>query len=152
SLLFKNRAEAVGYLAESAVRGEVNSAVCAVLRAPDRELGVLHLDRGPDDPPFTEADLYLADSLAAAVALGLDRRELVERPEARFHQTVPALAQAVEMRDPYTGNHTQRVTAYALILAEELGLEEDGRRRLKVATLLHDIGKIAIDDQILRKP
>jgi putative nucleotidyltransferase with HDIG domain len=56
------------------------------------------------------------------------------------------------MRDEYTGNHTQRVTAYSLILAEELGMPEAERRKLQVATLLHDIGKIAIDDQILRKP
>ena len=152
SLLFRDRTEAIKYEAESAVRGEVNSAVCAILRGPEREIGVLHLDRGPDVDPFTEADLNQADSLAAAVALGLDRQQLVERHEALFLQTVTALAQAVEMRDEYTGNHTQRVTAYAMLLAEEMGLAEDERRRLRVATLLHDIGKIAIDDQILRKP
>lgn len=152
SLLFCDRTEAAKYRADSAVRGELNSAVCAVLRAPDRELGVLHLDRGPEAPPFTEADLHLADSVAAAVALGLDRQQLVERHEALFVQTVTALAQAVEMRDEYTGNHTQRVTAYALLLAEAMGVPEGERRRLRVATLLHDIGKIAIDDQILRKP
>jgi len=152
SLLFRDRNEAAQHAADSAVRGEVNSAICAVLRAPDRELGVLHLDRGPDAAPFTEADLNLADSVAAAVALGLDRHQLVERHEALFVQTVTALAQAVEMRDEYTGNHTQRVTAYSLLLAEEMGLPEGERRRLRVATLLHDIGKIAIDDQILRKP
>jgi HD-GYP domain-containing protein (c-di-GMP phosphodiesterase class II) len=152
SLLFRDRTEAAQHQAESAVRGEMNSVICAVLRAPDREIGVLHLDRGPDVASFTEADLHLADSLAAAVALGLDRQELVERHEALFLQTVTALAQAVEMRDEYTGNHTQRVTAYALLLAEEMGLGETERRRLRVATLLHDIGKIAIDDQILRKP
>ena len=77
---------------------------------------------------------------------------VIERHESLFVQTVTALAQAVEMRDTYTGNHTQRVTAYALLLAEEMGLPEDVRRQLRVATLLHDIGKIAIDDQILRKP
>lgn len=152
SLLFKDSSEAAKYQADSAVRGEMNSIICAVLRAPDREIGVLHLDRGPDDPPFTEDDLHLTDSLAAAVALGLDRRQLVERHEALFLQTVTALAQAVEMRDTYTGNHTQRVTAYSLLLAEEIGLPEDQKRQLRVATLLHDIGKIAIDDQILRKP
>jgi putative nucleotidyltransferase with HDIG domain len=86
------------------------------------------------------------------MALGLDRHQLVERHEGLFLQTVTTLAQAVEMRDQYTGNHTQRVTAYALLLAEEMGLSEMDRRRLQVATLLHDIGKIAIDDQILRKP
>ncbi len=152
SLLFKDRGEAAQFQAESAVRGEMNSIICAVLRAPDREIGVLHLDRGPEAEPFTESDLSLCDSLAAAVALGLDRRQLVERHESLFLQTVTALAQAVEMRDSYTGNHTQRVTAYSLVLAEELGLPEDVRRQLRVATLLHDIGKIAIDDQILRKP
>jgi putative nucleotidyltransferase with HDIG domain len=152
SLLFKDSIEAAKLQAESAVRGEMNSIICAVLRAPDREIGVLHLDRGPDDPVFTEEDLSLADSLAAAIALGMDRRQLVERHEALFVQTVTALAQAVEMRDTYTGNHTQRVTAYALLLAEELDLPEEQRRQLRVATLLHDIGKIAIDDQVLRKP
>jgi HD-GYP domain-containing protein (c-di-GMP phosphodiesterase class II) len=152
SLLFHDRAEAAAHEAESAVRGEIGSAVCAILRGPDCELGVLHLDRGPDDAPFTAADLELADSLAAAVALGLDRQQLVARHEALFLQTVTALAQAVEMRDEYTGNHTQRVTVYSLLLAEEMGLSDLDRRRLQVATLLHDIGKIAIDDQILRKP
>ncbi|QJX00905.1 HD domain-containing phosphohydrolase [Frigoriglobus tundricola] len=152
SLLFKDRTAAARHLADSALRGEMHSVVCAVLRGPDRDLGVLHLDRGPDAAPFTEADLHRADALAAAVALGLDRQQLVERHEALFLQTVTALAQAVEMRDASVGNHTQRVTAYALLLAEELGLDEDVRRHLRVATLLHDIGKIAIDDQILRKP
>ncbi len=152
SLLFKDRTEAATYQADSAVSGEMNSIVCAVLRAPDREFGVLHLDREADAPPFTLADLDLADTLADAVALGLDRQHLVERHRALFVQTVTALAQAVEMRDEYTGNHTQRVTTYAMMLAEEMGLPEDDRRQLQVATLLHDIGKIAIDDQVLRKP
>ncbi len=152
SLLFRDRTDALQHAADSVVRGEVNSIICAVLRAPDREIGVLHLDRGPGVPPFTQDELQLADSLAAAVALGLDRQHLVERHETLFLQTVTALAQAVEMRDEYTGNHTQRVTTYALRLAEELGMPELERRKLQVATLLHDIGKIAIDDQILRKP
>jgi putative nucleotidyltransferase with HDIG domain len=56
------------------------------------------------------------------------------------------------MRDPYTGGHTSRVTTYALLLAEELALPEEQRHLLRAATALHDIGKIAIDDQVLRKP
>jgi putative nucleotidyltransferase with HDIG domain len=67
-------------------------------------------------------------------------------------QAVTALAQAVEMRDQYTGNHTNRVTTYSLMLAEELGLPDDQRHLLRVSAALHDIGKIAIDDQVLRKP
>jgi putative nucleotidyltransferase with HDIG domain len=66
-------------------------------------------------------------------------------------QVVTAMAQAVELRDKYTGGHTQRVTNYALLLAAELGLAPPQKRFLQIGTPLHDIGKIGIDDAILRK-
>ena len=56
------------------------------------------------------------------------------------------------MRDQYTGDHTQRVTAYALLLAEELKLPATEKYQIQIGTPLHDIGKIGIDDAILRKP
>lgn len=152
SLLFQDSTEVAQWAPDSVARGEMRSIMCVLLRTPDREIGVLHFDRGLDDPPFGEADLNQADFWAANVALGLDRHQLVETHDKTLVQLISTLAQAVEMRDPYTGNHTQRVTAYALILAEELGLGENDRRQIRIATLLHDIGKIAIDDQILRKP
>ncbi|MCI0705129.1 MAG: HD domain-containing protein [Planctomycetia bacterium] len=152
SVLFKDSADAAPFQADSVLSGDMTSIICAVLRSPDRELGVLHLDRGRNQAPFTEADLYLADSLAAAIALGIDRQELVARHHELFLQTITALAQAVEMRDQYTGNHTHRVTAYAMLLAEEIGMSHEDRRHLQAATALHDIGKIGIDDAILRKP
>jgi putative nucleotidyltransferase with HDIG domain len=68
-----------------------------------------------------------------------------------FLQTVTAMAQAVELRDKSTGGHTQRVTNYALLLAGELSLPPDQRRFLQIGTPLHDIGKIGVDDAILRK-
>jgi HD-GYP domain-containing protein (c-di-GMP phosphodiesterase class II) len=129
----------------------MTSIICAVLRSPERAFGVLHLDRGILQDPFTESDLYLADSLAAALALGVERLEMLDRQQELFLQTVTALAQAVEMRDSYTGDHTHRVTIYSLILAEELGLPADQRQLLRAAAALHDIGKIGIDDHILRK-
>ncbi len=67
-------------------------------------------------------------------------------------QTVTVLAQAVELRDKYTGGHTQRVTTYALLLADRLGLSLQDRRLLQIGVPLHDIGKIGVDDAILRKP
>ncbi len=124
----------------------------AHIRSPDQAFGVLHLDRGSNQLPFTEVDLNMADSLAAALAVGLERIRMIERQQDLLVQVVTALAQAVELRDEYTGNHTGRVTTYSLLLAEELGMPEDQRRLLRAAAALHDIGKIAIDDQILRKP
>ncbi len=62
------------------------------------------------------------------------------------------LAQAVELRDDYTGGHTQRVTRYATMLGEKLELPDDQLELIKIGGPLHDIGKIGIDDAILRKP
>jgi putative nucleotidyltransferase with HDIG domain len=136
---------------DSICRANAASVICAVFRSPDQNLGVLQLHRSPDQPEYTVTDLYLADSIAAALGLGIERHQLVEDEQDLVVQTVTALAQAVEMRDRYTGNHTHRVTKYALILAEELNLPTADRRLLKIAVPLHDIGKIAIDDNILRK-
>jgi HD-GYP domain-containing protein (c-di-GMP phosphodiesterase class II) len=153
SLLFRDCSEDEEMrAAESVRRGTMTSVICALLPSNDGPTGILHLDRGPLQEPFNQADLDLADALAAAVALGIERWQLAEKQQDMLIQTVTALAQAVEMRDQYTGNHTHRVTTYALLIADELRLMPSERRLLQVATPLHDIGKIAVDDSVLRKP
>jgi len=136
----------------SLVQSATASIICAVVRSPNKLFGVLHLERGPHQQPFTESDLYLADAFADSLAIALERICTADLQQDIVVQAVTALAQAVEMRDEYTGNHTNRVTTYSLLLAEELGLPLDQRQLLRVSAALHDIGKIAIDDQVLRKP
>jgi HD-GYP domain-containing protein (c-di-GMP phosphodiesterase class II)/pSer/pThr/pTyr-binding forkhead associated (FHA) protein len=150
SLLYKDCREFAS--CDSVAQSDMTSIICAVMRTPKRTYGVLHLDRSLMQEPFSPADLQLAESLAAALALGVERLQLVDDQQELFLHTVTALAQAVEMRDVYTGNHTHRVTAYAGLLAEELGVSAEDRRVLRAASALHDIGKIGIDDDILRKP
>ena len=132
--------------------GSMASIVCALLRTPRRPLGVLHLDRGPDQAPFTQDDLFLADAIAASVSTGIECSHLIEVQREQALHTVTALAQAVEMRDQYTGGHTQRVTAYAMMLAQELKMGQPELHLLQIGTPLHDIGKIGINDDVLRKP
>ena len=62
------------------------------------------------------------------------------------------LAQLVELRDEYTGGHTQRVTLYATMLAEKLELSDEEIELIKIGTPLHDVGKVGISDEILRAP
>jgi putative nucleotidyltransferase with HDIG domain len=128
------------------------SVICTLLRTPRKRVGVLHLDRGPKQPAFTKNDLQLADAIAASVAIGIECAQVVELQREQFIETVGSLARAVEMRDQYTGDHTRRVTDYALLLAEELKVGRGERYQIQVGTPLHDIGKIGIDDAILRKP
>jgi HD-GYP domain-containing protein (c-di-GMP phosphodiesterase class II) len=139
-------------LADSVNSMFMSSMICALLRSPQRYLGILQLDRGCNDEPFTSDDLHRADALAANMSFAFESaHQLQERQHALFIQTVIAFSQVIEMRDPYTGGHAQRVTDYALLLAEEMNLSETDRHHLRIGSPLHDIGKIGIDDAILRK-
>jgi putative nucleotidyltransferase with HDIG domain len=137
--------------ARSIAEGTMASVVCVLLRTPRKRLGVLHLDRGPLQHPFTKDDLHLADALAAHVSAGIESAQLLRKQRDLFYATITMLAQAVEMRDEYTGNHTQRVTQYSLMLAQRLDVSQEDLNWIRIGTPLHDIGKIGIDDAILRK-
>jgi putative nucleotidyltransferase with HDIG domain len=157
-----NRGESVLYssvaddpelaLAQSVAEGTMASVMCVLLRTPRKRLGVLHLDRGPLQKPFSKDDLHLADALAASVSAGIESAELLRRQRKLFFATINMLAQAVEVRDTDTHHHTERVTTYSKLLAEELDLNQDDLELLRIGTPLHDIGKIFIDDGILLKP
>jgi putative nucleotidyltransferase with HDIG domain len=68
-----------------------------------------------------------------------------------FLGIIASLAKALEARDPYTEGHSQRVTNYALIMADKLGWQDELKEKLNSAALLHDLGKIGIPDSILHK-
>ncbi len=139
-------------LTQSIADGAMASVVCALLRTPRKKLGVLHLDRSFVQEPFTEDDLLLADALAAHVSAAIESAQLLRKQRDLFLKTITILAQAVELRDDYTGGHTQRVTRYATMLAQKLELPEEEIELIRMGGPLHDIGKIGIDDAILRKP
>ena len=146
-------AEAALQAARSVRVGDMSSVICAVLRSPRKRLGrAPAFDRGPLQMPFDEDDFMLADAVAAHVAIGIESAMLVEEQREQFAQTVRSLARAVDLRDYSTGNHTRRVTDYALLLADELKLSPQESFQIQIGGPLHDIGKIAIDDAILRKP
>lgn len=85
------------------------------------------------------------------VALGPEQRiELLE--EESYVRMVQLLASAVDARDPYTQQHSRRVAALAVGFAQALGMSEDHLERLRIAALLHDVGKIGVPDAVLRKP
>jgi HD-GYP domain-containing protein (c-di-GMP phosphodiesterase class II) len=139
-------------LAKSIAEGTMASVLCVLLRTPRKKLGVLHLDRSPWQKPFTMEDLRLADALAANVSAGIEASQLLRKQRDLFLDTITILAQAVELRDEYTGGHTYRVTTYSTLLSEKLELPPDDLELIRIGTPLHDIGKIGIDDAVLRKP
>jgi len=138
--------------AKSIAEGTMSSVLCVLLRTPRKKIGVLHLDRGLMDEPFTKDDMHLADALAAHVSAGIESAQLLRKQRELFYSTVTMLAQAIEMRDEYTGNHTARVRVYSHLIGQQLELRQKDLDLILLGTPLHDIGKIGIEDSILKKP
>jgi HD-GYP domain-containing protein (c-di-GMP phosphodiesterase class II) len=69
-----------------------------------------------------------------------------------FLNAIQMLAGAVDEKDPYTRGHSDRVTRYSVLIATEMGLKEDDVEKIRVSAQLHDVGKIGIEDRILKKP
>ncbi|HEV3253450.1 MAG TPA: HD domain-containing phosphohydrolase [Candidatus Acidoferrales bacterium] len=69
-----------------------------------------------------------------------------------FLGSIKMLAAAIDEKDPYTRGHSGRVAKYSVFIGKELGLDEEELDRLRISALLHDVGKIGVDDQVLKKP
>ncbi len=131
---------------------KTRNIICVPVKVKERTIGVLEAINKKEGEDFNEEDLSLFTSLSDQVAIALDNARLYQELEEMFFQTAESLADAIEKRDPYTGGHTQRVTTYSLATAKHLPLKPMEVKWLKISAVLHDIGKIGIDDQILRKP
>jgi HD-GYP domain-containing protein (c-di-GMP phosphodiesterase class II) len=79
------------------------------------------------------------------------RRAAAENREL-FLGTVKALAAAIDGKDPYTRGHSERVARFSLAIGDRMNLPDDEMEKLRISALLHDVGKISIDDNILKKP
>ncbi len=87
----------------------------------------------------------LEDHIAKVAKAAEENREL-------FVGTVKALAAAIDGKDHYTRGHSERVSRVAVAIGQRLGLREKELETLRISALLHDVGKIGIDDRILKKP
>ena len=81
-----------------------------------------------------------------------ENQQLLERTKRAYLSTITSLARTIEAKDPYTGGHTERVSEYALMLAQQLGFADEDLETIEVGAVIHDIGKIGIPDRILLKP
>jgi HD-GYP domain-containing protein (c-di-GMP phosphodiesterase class II) len=81
-----------------------------------------------------------------------DLQRSAEENRQLFIGTVKALAAAIDGKDPYTRGHSERVSRFSMAMAQRLGLTDDEVEKIRISALLHDVGKIAIDDKILKKP
>jgi putative nucleotidyltransferase with HDIG domain len=113
--------------------------------------GVLNLEQR-ERGAFDQEDLLLAHVIAGQIGAAIHRCVLVGELEDAFLTTIAVISDAVEMQDSYTANHAEEVGELAVRVGERLGIEGIELDRLRYGALLHDVGKIGIPPEILRKP
>lgn len=92
---------------------------------------------------------YMTDEIKQNI---LSLKAAARENKELFFSSIRMLSAAIDAKDPYTRGHSERVKDYSLIIGKQLGLKANELERLEIAALLHDVGKIGIEDRILRKP
>lgn len=114
-------------------------------------LGVITMSDKKGEDSFNNDDKILLTNVAAQTAVAIKNFQLNEDAEKTYFETITALAVAVEAKDPYSRGHLDRVANYVERLGHRLRLDEETIKVLRSGAILHDIGKIGIRDEILRK-
>jgi len=100
---------------------------------------------------YSKRDIGLINAISSQIGIALDRAQLIERIQEMNFESVRALVEAIEIRDPYTRGHSIQVADLAVKLSHKLGFTERELNLIEFAGLLHDVGKIAIPETILQK-
>ena len=137
--------------AVSVMHAGVRSTMCVPLLGRAGPIGVLYADRTEFRQPFASEQIRYAAAFAAHAAAALETAQLYDDREQHFRLTLEALAKAIDARDRYTAGHSERVTAYAQVLARAMCLPDDDIEVIRLAGMLHDIGKVGVPDRVLLK-
>lgn len=133
-------------------REELDSAISVPVNIKEKVIGVLNIRDQVNGSNFTQEQMGLLQMMASQAAIAIENSRLHRELKELFVGSVKALVNAIEARDPYTKGHSVRVTHYAVKLGKALGMSPGEIENLQYASILHDIGKINIKDDILMKP
>ncbi len=124
--------------------------LCVPLESKGKVIGVLQaINKTRGD--WDTKEKRLLDTLAHQVAIAVENSLLYQKLKNQFYETVFAMANAVDAKDRYTGGHTKRVAYFSEMIAKYMGLTRDQVEEVRLTAILHDIGKIGIDDKVLKK-
>lgn len=144
--------------------GFVTRAIlCVPLRAPNIQLGGVRGEvegqviggaqalNPVSGREFSVEDVALFESLAGQAATVIRLANLYTEVDTLSNRIIDAITGAIDLKDPYTRGHSQRVSDFSVAIATELGLPADEIYRVRIASKLHDVGKIRVPDRILKK-
>jgi HD-GYP domain-containing protein (c-di-GMP phosphodiesterase class II) len=128
------------------------SLICVPLVTYKKTIGVLEVLNKLDGSDFDESDMHVVVPVATTAAMAIENTRLHQTILDAYKNTIVTLAGAIDAKDPYTRGHSQRVMELTLLAGSSLLLSAEEMETLEYAGVLHDIGKIVVDSQILNKP
>lgn len=128
----------------------LKSLICTPIAAKNKVIGVM-LIGSSSIKEYTASDLKLCNALAAQGGAAIEATKLYESLRENFFDTIQILSQIIEMRDSYKNGHYLRVMNYSLNIGRAMGMSRVELVKLKLAVMLHDIGNLAISDELLTK-
>ncbi len=143
-----------GYAKDNRFKGtekESDRVIIVPIPYHDRILGVMFFYPNRGYEP-TEAELRLLTAIAHQIGVAIENAYLYKKLEDSYLETIKALAFALDAKDPYTRDHSEKVRQWSLLIAEKLGLGKDQVRDINFASLLHDVGKLGTSELVLNKP
>jgi HD-GYP domain-containing protein (c-di-GMP phosphodiesterase class II) len=135
-----------------AVEMDSRTSITAPLEVRDNPIGVITVSSDLAAGVYSDEDLIMFENFAAQAAVTLENTQLSDRLQSTYLGAIGSLAAAIEARDPYTVGHSTRVTQYAVAIAVSMELSSEEVEDIRLAGLLHDLGKIGVPDSILNKP
>jgi HD-GYP domain-containing protein (c-di-GMP phosphodiesterase class II) len=124
--------------------------ICVPLITKGKLLGVLQAIN-KQQGNWENCEKRLLSTLAHQVAIAVENSILYQKLKNQFHETVFAMANAVDAKDRYTGGHTKRVAFFSEMIAKHMGMAKEQVEEVRLTAILHDIGKIGIEDKVLKK-
>jgi len=125
--------------------------ICCPIICDDKTLGVLAVDNLKSKRPLVQSDMSRLMGVASVIGISIRNAELMEARVRQFNSVLQVLAASIDARDSLTAGHSGKVTEYAMGICQELSLSRDYSEVIRVASLLHDYGKIGVPDAILKK-
>ena len=127
------------------------SLICAPLMIRNNFLGILSIRKKRNREAFNKNDLHHILSLTKRASLNMENKILYESIYLNIMDTLHSLISSIQARDHYTEEHSRRVTGEAVRLAESMNCTPKDIESIRIASVLHDVGKIAVPDSILLK-
>lgn len=152
AILVENIETDIRFLRTNNANYNSKSFVSVPLRVKNRIIGVLNVNSTDSNQIFEERDVRLLTILADQAAITLENIELYDNLQNFYLEMVQTLARAIDAKDSYTHEHADRARRFARLIGHKLNLPEVMIRHIEYAALMHDIGKIGIDETILHKP